>query len=531
MRTGCRIYLALAAVTALAWVVAVPMEAAGQALDVAKKADYVGAPACKTCHSTIYGKYEKTAHTMKTREGLKTNVVMPVKNKKTSIDGKVMFSLRYKADTRPDARGADRRLWITLYNLDGTNATEYPVALTLGGGSDFAGKQRLIGEFDANGDGVLNADGPDGDVTRLIFPVQFNHHDPRGDADSWAPYHPEHWYNEDGTLIGSSVARFSVKVAESQFKNSWERRCIGCHSTGTAVTFDKPTGMFINNGSEFNVWCEACHGPGSKHAASANAKDITNPADWEAKRAQQAMDVCATCHIRGSNVGSGKFTTGYPAKVKNTRIIMPPFGALLADWYKPGEGTWGSNGDAWGKDATDANFSKKHHQQGFGFIQSAHWTGGDDSKIASNPVFCWDCHDPHSKGAEGPQLRVSNDDNTLCLNCHADTGFGDVATIQEHTQHSYKPDTIGTSRCSKCHMPKTAKSATWYNDNAGDIHSHTFEAVPANLTKKMARKNKGTDEDGKAIPNGCNGCHDDDDYGTARWKRWKKAGGGQTRGR
>ena len=76
-------------------------------------------------------------------------------------------------------------------------------------------------------------------------------------------------------------------------------------------------------------------------------------------------------------------------------------------------------------------------------------------------------------------------------------------------------------------MPKTAKTATWYNDNAGDIHSHTFEAVPANLTKKMAKKGKGTDEDGTAIPNGCNSCHDDDDYGAARWKRWKKAGGGQ----
>ncbi len=523
MRTGFRIFLISAAIAAIGWAAATPTVAAAQAEDVGhKKADYVGAETCQTCHPTLYDKYAKTAHTKKTQEALKENVVMPVKNKMTNIDDKVMFSLRYKADTRPDARGASRRLWITLYNLDGTNPTEYPVALTLGGGSEFAGKQRLIGEFDVNGDAVLNALGPDGQVTRLIFPVQFNHHDPLGAA-AWAPYHPEHWYNADGTLIGSSAARYSMKVAESQFANSWERRCIGCHSTGTKITFSKKTGMFINDGSEFNVWCEACHGPGSKHVGSANPKDIQNPADWSAKRAQQAMDTCARCHIRGGNVGSGAFSTGYPAKVKRTRMIPFPYGGLLADWYTPGEGTWGATGAAWGKDATELEFSKKHHQQGFGFIQSNHWT---------NPfrqVFCWDCHDPHSKGAEGPQLRVSNDDNTLCLNCHADHGFEDEAAITEHTQHSYKPDTIGTSRCSKCHMPKTGKSATWYNDNAGDVHSHNFEAVPPTLTNKMAKKGKGTDEDGTAIPNGCNGCHDDADYGKGIWKRWKKAGGGQTK--
>jgi len=523
MRVGFRIFLILAAITAIGWAVAAPPEAAAAGQDTvvaAAKNSYVGADACKACHPDTYEKYAKTAHTKKTQEGLKENVVMPVTGKIITIDGKVMFSLKYKRDTRPGNDGK-LRLWITLYDLDGTNATTYPVALTLGGGSEFAGKQRLIGEFDVNGDGVLNAMGPDGQVTRLIFPIQFNHHDPKGNA-AWAVYHDEHWYL-DGKLIGSSAARFSMKVAQSQFKNSWERRCIGCHSTGTAITFSKKTGMFVNNGSEFNVWCEACHGPGANHIASADPKHITNPADWEEKKEQKALDVCTRCHIRGSNVGSGAFTTGYPAKVKRTRMIPIPFGALLKDWYTPGEGTWGSDDAGWGKDATEANFSKKHHQQGFGFIQSQHWVG------EHGPVFCWDCHDPHSKGKEGPQLLVSNDDNTLCLNCHASHGFEDEAAIQNHTQHSYKPESLGTSRCSKCHMPKTAKSATWYNDNAGDIHSHTFEIVPPPLTNKMAKKGKGTDEDGTAIPNGCNGCHDDDDYGKARWKRFKKAGGGQTR--
>ena len=525
MRAGCRLLLLSAAIIL---VFAAPAEAvAGQVQGVAEAADYLGAEACETCHPSLYKQYAKTAHTKKTQEALKKNVVMPVDKTMTSIDGKVMFKLRYRPDTRRGTEAGSSRLWITLYNLDGTNPTEYPVALVLGGGSEFMGKQRLIIEVDENGNGVLNPDGPDGQVTRLVSPVQFNHHDPRV-PNAWAPYHPEHWYNADGTLIGSSATRYSMKVAESQFKNSWERRCIGCHSTGTAVTFNKKTGMFINDGSEFNVWCEACHGPGSAHIASASAADIVNPLDWEAGKPQKAMDICASCHIRGGNVGSGAFTTGYPAKVKNNRVIMPPFGALLANWYTPGEGVWNSSDAKWGKAATTAEFSKKHHQQGYGYIQSAHWTGGEGEQIAGDPVFCWDCHDPHTNGAGRAQLRVSDEDNTLCLNCHADDGYGDVAAIQQHTQHSYKPATVGTSRCSSCHMPRTAKSATWYNDHAGDVSSHTFEVISPNLTQKMANKGGGTDEDGTAIPNGCNSCHDDDDYGSARWKRWRQAGGGST---
>jgi hypothetical protein len=50
--------------------------------------------------------------------------------------------------------------------------------------------------------------------------------------------------------------------------------------------------------------------------------------------------------------------------------------------------------------------------------------------------------------------------------------------VSAHTNHPYAPSRkMGLGRCSKCHMPKTAKTAIDY-----DIHSHTFEAIPPEKT-------------------------------------------------
>jgi len=78
-------------------------------------------------------------------------------------------------------------------------------------------------------------------------------------------------------------------------------------------------------------------------------------------------------------------------------------------------------------------------------------------------------------------------------------------------------------------MPKTAKSQAWWGEHEGDIHSHTFEVVDPNLTKLMAKKNKGTVAEGKAIPNGCNSCHKASDSGASLFKAWKNKGGGKVK--
>jgi hypothetical protein len=89
---------------------------------------------------------------------------------------------------------------------------------------------------------------------------------------------------------------------------------------------------------------------------------------------------------------------------------------------------------------------------------------------------------------------VGNDNNTLCLSCHATHGpFEGIqkawvmnptlyhdsigAVVKQHDKHNiYDPlnalNTGGSGRCSKCHLTKTATTAKSY-----DIHSHTFAVI------------------------------------------------------
>jgi hypothetical protein len=90
--------------------------------------------------------------------------------------------------------------------------------------------------------------------------------------------------------------------------------------------------------------------------------------------------------------------------------------------------------------------------------------------------------------------------NSLCLGCHGkDKRFSSPGAIMKHTKHAYSPETQGLSRCSSCHMVKTASSA-----EGGDVHSHDFKIIkPA---ESLAMFKKGPKD---VAPNSCNGCHKD----------------------
>jgi hypothetical protein len=144
--------------------------------------------------------------------------------------------------------------------------------------------------------------------------------------------------------------------------------------------------------------------------------------------------------------------------------------------------------------------SRQHHQQYQEFLGSKHY---------SNPyeeITCFTCHTAHSNSpndhnlvdsmlVDGTKYKVDNDDNTLCLSCHATYGpFAGISkswvadpvtykdsignVVNQHNKHGvYDPtnafNTGGSGRCSKCHLTKTATTAKAY-----DIHTHTFAVIP-----------------------------------------------------
>ncbi|NOY60247.1 MAG: T9SS type A sorting domain-containing protein [Calditrichaeota bacterium] len=335
-------------------------------------------------------------------------------------------------------------------------------------------------------------------------PIQFNE-----TTHEYVLYHPEAWWDASNQPVFTPTSTLADAANDT---HNLAEGCAGCHVTGLEVEQDA-NGEWVAHGAgvldeaayanynnifdldgdgdldQVNTTCERCHGPGSEHASTGDKTKITNPADLTA---DQENNLCGMCHSRGHSLPNGTFS--YP--FDDTNLTSWTVGDMVADYFSDGGGYWG-----------DGINSKKHHQQFLDFYKSVKPT------FQYHQVRCSECHDVHNtekhhirteiveEDSTGAELAIAtdNDNNTLCLACHATHGdfagipkewVADAAThkddiaavVSKHSRHTYDPDGIGASRCSKCHNPKVAKSAVAY-----DIHSHTFEAIsPAKtLTYQM----------------------------------------------
>lgn len=206
-------------------------------------------------------------------------------------------------------------------------------------------------------------------------------------------------------------------------KNDWNTQCATCHTTGYRITeYDDTAKKTVKSEfAELNVGCEACHGPGDKHAAAEKSdkkKTIFNPANQDI---QAQSRVCGYCHIRVE-------TERWHTAQGNPREDMPA--PKLGETHLPGDDWTKWEGVIIPGVQPDQPFTKeytgelkglfkvdehskangiyeegKHHQQYQGFIQSAHFKGGEMS--------CITCHSPHA--GKGKLKKVAKD---ACKNCH-----------------------------------------------------------------------------------------------------------------
>jgi predicted CXXCH cytochrome family protein len=290
-------------------------------------------------------------------------------------------------------------------------------------------------------------------ANHYILPIQWNQA-----AARWVPYNLHDWYSQDGNLRQPPV------------ENSFEWSCAGCHNTG--LQMKKIDGDYFQTYTELNIGCEKCHGLGSEHADSPQvAGKIINPRKLPYER---ALEVCGQCHSRGVSVPGGIFQ--FPWNERENRPYQ--IGEPLTAYFRFIPGLWNDGGA----------HSKSHHQQWLDFVKSGHFRA---------KVLCYDCHNPH--GGPGRHQMIKADfSNVLCLSCHGkNKKFENIGAIRKHTRHNYAPESEGTSRCSLCHMVKTASSA-----EAGDIHSHDFRIIRPLVSFDSFMK-----DPRDVIPNSCNGCH------------------------
>ena len=250
---------------------------------------------------------------------------------------------------------------------------------------------------------------------------------------------------------------------------TWNYMCASCHSTDVQKGYDLATDSYKTSFSDVNVGCEACHGPGSRHLAWAQAKPlpddptkglvvslpvgdhsvwVMNEATGIAERSKPAtnaaeINVCATCHARAAPIVADSTAA--------TPFLDAYLPALLeAGNYHP-----------------DGQIDGEVFEYG-SFLQSRMHRAG---------VTCTDCHEPHAA-----QLRA--DGNALCGQCHM-AGKFDVAA---HTHHA---DGSAGAACVACHMP----TKTYMGVDARRDHSIRVPRPDLSVTL--------------AVPNACTQCHAD----------------------
>jgi Flp pilus assembly protein TadD len=273
---------------------------------------------------------------------------------------------------------------------------------------------------------------------------------------------------------------------------NWNTQCAECHSTNLRKGYDLAEERFRTTFSEIDVSCEACHGPGSRHAewaerAKARGQEpkgepglivrfterrsrewemdvergIARPTKFLETRFE--VETCARCHAR-----RGLLTEEYRP------------GKLLADTHRPAlleDGLYYADGQMrdevynWGS-----------------FLQSRMYAKG---------VTCSDCHDAHDQ-----KVKVGRDD--VCSSCHQPERFA----TRKH--HFHREGGKGAS-CVACHM----RTETYMV--VDPRHDHSLRAPRPDLTVALGREN---------APNACNDCHHDrsPQWAAQAVRRWYPGG-------
>jgi tetratricopeptide (TPR) repeat protein len=214
---------------------------------------------------------------------------------------------------------------------------------------------------------------------------------------------------------------------------SWNLQCAACHSTNLKKGYDAASNTYKTTFSEINVACEACHGPGSRHAEWARQAKPPYPpqgdkglagletgwqAAWkfpaaDAKHAERdrpvdaaAMNACAACHARRSTIAEGG-----------------ALGAPLEDTHRPAL-------------LTVPNYYPDGQQREEVYV----WGSFLQTRMHEKGVTCMDCHEPHA-------LKLRAEGNALCGRCH------NAALFDSEKHHFHKAGTKG-AQCVECHMPE-----------------------------------------------------------------------------
>jgi predicted CXXCH cytochrome family protein len=393
-----------------------PLGAALAACGAGEPARYVGAEACASCHPAEHAAWRGSHHDLAMQEATPETAL-------GDFDG-ARFE-RYGVVSTFFER--DGRLFVNTEGADGRLA-DFEIAWSFG----VAPLQQYLVRF------------PRGHVQALGIAWDARPREAGGQR--WL-----HLYDE--RVPAGDVLHWTLPAQR------WNTQCAACHSTNLRKGYHLAADAYRTTWSDIDVGCEACHGPGSRHAASRKAEDLAvrlpaaRPDDWvfdagawiarlRAPRAGHAeLETCAPCHTRRSLLDES-WSAGQP----------------FLDGYRPA--------------LLEAGL---YHADGQMHDEVYVWGSFLQSRMHAQGVSCGDCHDAHALG-----LRAEG--NALCAQCHR----GEVFDAPAH--HHHAPGSAGAD-CTACHMP----ARTYMQVDVR--HDHSFRVPRPDLSVAIG------------TPNACTDCH------------------------
>jgi cysteine-rich repeat protein len=291
--------------------------------------------------------------------------------------------------------------------------------------------------------------------------------------------------------------------------------CGACHTTGfdpDAEFLDdqgRPVPNIVGSWAEYNIGCEACHGPGAEHVANPSSGNINRITfDWYDPDQDGTPDpvnvrssvICGNCHYRGDRDVVQRLQQNHEqyndwaASGHASSLELTAINTYCAKCHSPGNADY---------------YAAEHNFTNFPYSDATH-------------NACISCHDPHNasrprwsdlgfpaggqqdprdepaaiaryRGTDGnPETRdhdafASDDTSGLCADCHRrivgfrrhrdaspaeevrlETPFsaGQPVFVVPHREHVE----AGNAECVDCHMHYSRQSM-----NRWDVRTHTLK--------------------------------------------------------
>jgi DmsE family decaheme c-type cytochrome len=199
------------------------------------------------------------------------------------------------------------------------------------------------------------------------------------------------------TAAGAEAAK---KAAAAPSGYAGAEACAGCHEDISQAFARNPHFSLDKNKRWAGKACEACHGPGAKHADSTSADDIVNPLRLTASKADA---ICLSCH-RNQPTQVGRLESGHA----RSAIAC----TSCHDMHKPGAES--SFARLKRNDRITQLCSGCHRDIAAAFLKPHH------HKVPEGAMTCTSCHNPHGSFMSRNLRMASTGAEPGCLNCHSD---------------------------------------------------------------------------------------------------------------